>query len=1365
MAFINNFDATKSNFAEERKSLEAQAIKTIHTLTKPEKVEMKKVTAYRNRLNHRKAVLEELVATEEDYLKDLKAMIEVWEPELRKSGLLPNPDVKLLFGNITQLQILSTELLEEFKKAKAAPLQEQRVGESFKQKVPFINLYIEWTVCRDAANDILLALSKNSRFLTFSEKIRHLPGVKSIDLQAYLIKPSQRIMKYPLLLKDLIKDTDTDHPDYANLVQAATEMNKVLSKVNQAAKSRQTIHALSKLQPNITWCSTSYDLVASKVFLLFHDKVECWLSKPNQQDMPGNMVYLFDIMLLNVIHKHGKYQEVGMFMLQDCVFDAGAPAMDSAPFSIKNNKTEEEMIFFPSDAHSRQLWITTISEALKAIPTAKVLVIKEPARREKRDIDKDSTSRLSDSGVVPEPEANGDPTSCTVTTEEEEFDTTKKKRKQRLTILFWKRDDEGGGNVGDDIRRSQCSENTATKEVLSSTESVDGTQSDDATENMEAASPEVPTTVGDPPAQANRLLLAHKRPTLQKIHAHRKLQHHMRSQSVYTTSSSEGTCSLTSSSELNPQSSVIQTNSPNNLSNNDTLLSQSLDVTPTTPFLSTSAPHRVPSPPIPRSSEEVSIKLPNRIPSPTLTPESPSSPTTTALSLASTPSRSTQSTILRKSTTKASTSRIRRYRASLEISEIRMGASNSSAHANKNEDKQQPGHGLGNSNSGSSTTASTAVATTSIATRSSGSGDAGSMFCPLVEYDRDDPSYKALMDAITGENTETMCFSVSCLLYSWKTSFDGLVRMNLSATQCFSQAESAAFFIGHRDLAETPLIRATKISENGELLSALLGSVYSFDLVLGPEVAKELCNQGVLPIYPHPLCAAIERCNIECAKVLFHYGASFHCPRLTTFDLTGFIGKLLIERLKRDLTKDFVHGFLDALMKSKAYSSGDHKELHDFFSKLVYKAAAERIPDSTLEALLSWCPIEKYPISPSVIKDILANSPSHFRILMRNHCFSNEVASQILEECFSSSDQETLESLRVAATNVPVKQCGGASLHRALRKEWSMCTQFLLESGVNGLSDVHGAPLLNLILDIHYVRKHIQLFLPKSGRIPMETLSVAINKRCPPRILHLLIGMCVSKPTIDVVMTAVLQNDSQSLQILAENGAEIRAKGQIPGSKFPPKTPLHHCLLNSFEECALVLLRNGAELPDMNSTEGKWLRGAFSNICGCFRDNRELMEELFRRVPALLSLSEPGQLETLLINTGKPSCLELLLELKGSRDPLMVDKVISLSKEPSHWSLRETLGRCFQVLLRFDVKPSPCQTKELLECTALSVVYEKWQLKNAVGTVLLSFQPCGKNSILNQLPSDVTRFILELLHSSFPNIPHYDISLPPLHSP
>ena len=54
--------------------------------------------------------------------------------------------------------------------------------------------------------------------LSFLSSLENGPEVRGLALHAFLIKPVQRICKYPLLLRDLIRNTDSDHPDRQNLI-------------------------------------------------------------------------------------------------------------------------------------------------------------------------------------------------------------------------------------------------------------------------------------------------------------------------------------------------------------------------------------------------------------------------------------------------------------------------------------------------------------------------------------------------------------------------------------------------------------------------------------------------------------------------------------------------------------------------------------------------------------------------------------------------------------------------------------------------------------------------------------------------------------------------------------------------------------------------------------------------------------------------------------------------------------------------------------------------------------------------------------------------------------------------------------------
>lgn len=67
------------------------------------------------------------------------------------------------------------------------------------------------------------------------------------DLPSLLIKPVQRLLKYPLLLQTLIsstQDSDPTHPDLPNLIEAKRVMEAVARDVNEARRRWETVKSV-----------------------------------------------------------------------------------------------------------------------------------------------------------------------------------------------------------------------------------------------------------------------------------------------------------------------------------------------------------------------------------------------------------------------------------------------------------------------------------------------------------------------------------------------------------------------------------------------------------------------------------------------------------------------------------------------------------------------------------------------------------------------------------------------------------------------------------------------------------------------------------------------------------------------------------------------------------------------------------------------------------------------------------------------------------------------------------------------------------------------------------------------------------------
>jgi hypothetical protein len=72
------------------------------------------------------------------------------------------------------------------------------------------------------------------------------------NLKFLLIKPVQRVLKYPLLLKDSLSCTPTDHPDFAALRIACKEMSFVVGGINEVKRRKGMVQSIVSHKRNET---------------------------------------------------------------------------------------------------------------------------------------------------------------------------------------------------------------------------------------------------------------------------------------------------------------------------------------------------------------------------------------------------------------------------------------------------------------------------------------------------------------------------------------------------------------------------------------------------------------------------------------------------------------------------------------------------------------------------------------------------------------------------------------------------------------------------------------------------------------------------------------------------------------------------------------------------------------------------------------------------------------------------------------------------------------------------------------------------------------------------------------------------------
>ncbi|XP_040922752.1 dynamin-binding protein isoform X4 [Toxotes jaculatrix] len=193
-------------------------------------------------LEKRSKVIEELLQTEKDYIKDLQMCdIEIIRPLQKKQ--VKNVDFEGLFGNISSVMDLSQRLLESLQETDS-------IGNVFLDfKTELEEVYKIYCQNHDDAISLLESYEKDENIqqhvLECLERLRAIyrewGKTNYINLGSFLIKPVQRVMRYPLLLMELLGATPESHHDRPQLTQALQAVKEINVNINEYKRRKDLV--------------------------------------------------------------------------------------------------------------------------------------------------------------------------------------------------------------------------------------------------------------------------------------------------------------------------------------------------------------------------------------------------------------------------------------------------------------------------------------------------------------------------------------------------------------------------------------------------------------------------------------------------------------------------------------------------------------------------------------------------------------------------------------------------------------------------------------------------------------------------------------------------------------------------------------------------------------------------------------------------------------------------------------------------------------------------------------------------------------------------------------------------------------------
>ena len=243
------------------------------------------------RLKKRRYVIKEIVDTEYDFGNDMKIVEDIYKGTSTSLLDLSAEDVKILFGNIGEVADFSDAFLVDLKQAvkevyviplsqrwssrrnrknglgidrspstinenpegdKLSDLEKDRgtaVGHVFLSHMTKMEkVYTEYLMNHEAATKKLTVLLKNPKVAIWLDECHRFAGdiTRAWNLDALLVKPVQRITKFPLLLGQLLESTPNDHPDRAAISKAMEQTANIADRINELKKRVEIVGAVGR---------------------------------------------------------------------------------------------------------------------------------------------------------------------------------------------------------------------------------------------------------------------------------------------------------------------------------------------------------------------------------------------------------------------------------------------------------------------------------------------------------------------------------------------------------------------------------------------------------------------------------------------------------------------------------------------------------------------------------------------------------------------------------------------------------------------------------------------------------------------------------------------------------------------------------------------------------------------------------------------------------------------------------------------------------------------------------------------------------------------------------------------------------------
>lgn len=197
----------------------------------------------------RQHIISELVQSERTYVQHLE-LLQAFKHLVEEKGVIPGDAVHDIFLNLNALLDFQRRFLIRVEQTNALPEEEQNWGKLFLLYCEAFKVYEPYIANQRKCEKTVIAEFPKLREAGGSTEMRQMVESPTA-LHSFLMKPFQRLTKYPLLLDQLYKKGDLDDERKQDLLNGMEASTSVLTRTNEAVDREEKVEAVQELKARV----------------------------------------------------------------------------------------------------------------------------------------------------------------------------------------------------------------------------------------------------------------------------------------------------------------------------------------------------------------------------------------------------------------------------------------------------------------------------------------------------------------------------------------------------------------------------------------------------------------------------------------------------------------------------------------------------------------------------------------------------------------------------------------------------------------------------------------------------------------------------------------------------------------------------------------------------------------------------------------------------------------------------------------------------------------------------------------------------------------------------------------------------------